>query len=330
MKYKKTSEILSFLILLVSYLVLSGCVETENAIDPVSLKNWEIYNTENGLGSDSVRTLFEDKEGNIWVGTWNKGVCKFDGKMWTTYNVSSGLIDNSVLSIAQDGYDRMWFGTDGGLSIFSDNKWTNINDYGSISSILKDYDDNMWWSTSNYGILEFNNKNIYQHYDTLCARCNLVNIVFEDSERNIWFGSERDLKKLTGQTITSYNQSDGLPGGLMGIISMDQDIWGNIWIGTDMTGSVARYNSGKFELVSLLTGSSINEVTSIASDNNGNVWFGLWGEQIMKFNGSVMKSYTVKDGIPGINVTKILKDKHGYLWFGTQASGVAKYLPGLD
>jgi ligand-binding sensor domain-containing protein len=330
MKYKRTHEITSILILVIFCLFLSGCVETENAIDPVSLKNWEIYNTENGLGSDSVRTLFEDKEGNIWVGTWNKGVCKFDGKMWTTYNVSSGLIDNSVLSIAQDGYDRMWFGTDGGLSIFSDNKWTNINDYGSISSILKDFDDNMWWSTSNYAVLEFTNDKIFQYYDTLCLWCNTVNVLFEDRERNIWFGSERDLKKITGQTMTSFTQSDGLPVGIMGIISMDQDIWGNIWIGTDMTGSVARYNNGKFELVSLMTGSSINSVMSIASDNNGNVWFGLWGQQIMKYNGSVMKPYTVEDGLPGINVTKILKDKKGYLWFGTRGGGVAKYLPVLE
>ena len=330
MKYKKTPEITSILVLVVTYLFLSGCVKTENAINPESLKIWEIYNTGNGLGSDSVRTLFEDNEGNIWVGTWNKGVCKFDGKMWTTYNVASGLIDNSVLCIVQDGYDRMWFGTEGGLSILSDNEWINNTNFGYVFALLKDYDDNMWVSSSNYAVLEYKNNTWDSYYDTICARCNIVNVLFEDNERNIWFGSERDLKKITGQTITSYTQSDGLPDGITGIMSMHQDTWGNIWIGTDMTGSVARYNSGKLELVSLLTGSSINSVMSIASDNNGNVWFGLWGPQIMKYNGSVMKAYTVKDGLPGINVTKILKDRQGYLWFGTRGSGVAKYMPVLD
>ena len=50
----------------------------------------------------------------------------------------------------------------------------------------------------------------------------------------------------------------------------------------------------------------------------------------MKYNGSVMESYTVKDGLPGKSVTNILKDKHGYLWFGTLDGGVAKYMPGLN
>lgn len=326
--YKETPGIKSILVLVVSYLFLSGCVKTENAIDPESLKTWEIYNTENGLGSDSVWSLAEDKEGNIWVGTINNGVSKFDGKMWTNYNVANGLIDNSVLSIAQDGYGRMWFGTSGGLSIFSDNKWTNIADYGSVCSILKDYDDNMWWSTSNYAILEYKDNKMYQYYDTLCEWCNVVNVLFEDNERNIWFGSEQDLKKLTSHTMTSYTQSDGLPGG--GIRSMHQDIWGNIWIATFGSPNVVKYNSGNFELVSLSTGLSLGFVNSIASDNNGNVWFGLLLQGSMKYNGSVMEPYTVTDGLPGKSVMKILKDKHGYLWFGTLDGGVAKYTPGMN
>src|ERR1035437_9193112 len=311
MKYKKTPGITSILILVVFNLFLCGCVKTENAINPESLKTWEIYNIKNGLGSDSVMSLAEDKEGNIWVGTLNNGVSKFDGKMWTIYNVASGLIDNMVLNIAQDGYGRMWFGTSGGLSIFLDNKWTNIADYGS-----------------DYAILEYKNNKMYQYYDTLCESCNVVTVLFEDNEKNIWFGSEQDLKKLTSQTMTSYTQSDGLPGG--GIRSMHQDIWGNIWIASSGSANVVKYNSGNFESISLSTGLSIEFVNSIASDNNGNVWFGLlyWGS--IKYNGSLMKSYTVKDGLPDKSVMKILKDKHGYLWFGTMNGGVAKYMPDLN
>ena len=264
-------------VIAVSFLLLSGCVESENAIDPESLKTWEIYNTENGLGSDSVWTLAEDEEGNIWVGTMNNGVSKFDGKMWTIYNVASGLINNSVLCIAQDGYGNMWFGTRGGLSILSDDEWTNITGFGGVYALLKDYDDNMWLSTDNYPVLEYKNNTWYQYYDDECELCNEVNVLFEDNERNIWFGSEAGFKKnYQSEPRLLIHQSDGLPGG--GIRSMHQDIWGNIWIGTGhCSGNVARYNNGKFELVSLSNGLSVNFVTSIASDNNGNVWFGLLG-----------------------------------------------------
>jgi ligand-binding sensor domain-containing protein len=258
----------------------------------------------------------------------NNGVSKFDGKIWTNYNVTSGLINNSVLSIAQDGYDRMWFGTRGGLSILSDNKWTNIADYGSVYAILKDHDDNMWWSTSNSAVLELKNDKVYQYYDATCDLCNLVSVLFEDNERNIWFGSEQDLKKLNSQTTVSYNQSNGLPGG--GIRSMDQDCWGNIWIAVNGSPDIIKFINGHFESVSLFTGLSIGFVNSIATDNNGNVWFGLLLQGSKKYNGSVMTAYTVKDGLPGNSVIKILKDRQGYLWFGTLDGGVAKYMPGVN
>jgi len=328
MKYKKTPGITSILIVVAFYLFFTGCVKTENAIDPESIKTWEIYDKENGLGSDSIWTLAEDKEGNIWVGTMNNGVSKFDGKIWTIYNAASGLIDNSVLSIAQDGYSNMWFGTSGGLSILSNNEWINISDFGGVFALLKDYDDNMWLSTDYFPVLEYKNNEWFQFYDDECEWCNVVNVLFEDNERNIWLGSEADLKKLTGQTTASYTQSDGLPGS--GIRSMHQDTWGNIWIASFGSPNVIKYSKGNFESISLSTGLSIEIVNSIASDNNGNVWFGLRFQGSIKYNGSVMERYSVKDGLPDKSVTKILKDKHGYLWFGTMSGGVAKYMPGLD
>ncbi len=318
----------SILVLVISYMFLSGCVESENVIDPESLETWEIYNAENGLGSDSVWTMAEDEEGNIWVGTMNNGVSKFDGNTWTIYNVSSGLINNAVQCIAQDGYGNMWIGTSGGLSILSHNEWTSISDFGGVYAILKDYDDNMWLSTDYYPILEYKNNTWYQYYDDQCEMCNLVYVFFEDNERNLWIGSEADLKKLTSNSTTSYTQSDGLPGGA--VMSIHQDIWGNIWIGTRRSANVAKYYNGKFELVSLSNGLSINWISSIASDNNGNVWFGSLGIGALNYNGSMMQPYTDKDGLPDNSVTKILRDKNGYLWFGTMRNGVARYMPGMN
>jgi ligand-binding sensor domain-containing protein len=328
MTYNQTHGISLILCLIASYLLISGCVKSENVIDPDSLEAWEFYNTGNGLGSDSVWTMAEDEEGNIWVGSMNNGVSKFDGKTWAIYNFENGFINNSVFSIAQDGYGNMWFGTYGGLSILRDNEWTNMPEFGGVHAILKDHDDNMWLSSENYPILEYKNNTWYQYYDDECALCNLVNVFFEDAEGNLWIGSEADLKILTSNSTTSYTQSDGLPGGA--IMSMHQDIWGNIWIGTRRSVNVAKYNNGKFELVSLSNGLSINWVSSIASDNNGNVWFGSLGIGALKYNGSAMEPHTVKDGLPSNSVTKILKDKHGALWFGTLDSGIAKFMPGMD
>jgi ligand-binding sensor domain-containing protein len=331
MQNRRTPGIISILVLVVSCLFLSGCVESEYVIDPESLKTWEIFNSKNGLGSDSVWTMTEDIEGNIWIGTVNNGVSKFDGKTWTNYNEDNGLINNWVRSIAQDGYGDMWFGTDEGLCILSGNKWTYYApEFGSVDAILRDYYDNMWVSSYNYPVLEYKNNEWHSFYDDTCYLCNIVPVIFEDNERNIWIGSLGDLKKITKNTTISYTKGDGVS--LQQISSIHQDIWGNIWIAVGYWPLVIKYNNEKFEKVSLLSlGLSSSGVNTITSDNKGNVWFGTSGDGAIKYNGSIMEPYTLKNGLPGKSIImKILKDKHGYLWFGSLNGGVAKYNPWLD
>ena len=328
MRLMRTPVDLCILILAAYCLMISGCVESENAIDPESLKTWEYYTTSNGLGSDSIWTMAEDREGNIWVGTMNNGVCKFDGEKWTIYNEDNGLLNNAVLCIAQDGHGFMWIGTQGGLSILANNAWTNMPELGVIQAILKDNDDNMWISSDNYYVLEYRNNTWYQYYDYQCEWCNYVNVLFEDSDGNMWLGSEVALKKLDNQNMTYYTQDDGLPGGA--VRTIHQDIWGNIWIGTSRCGDVARLSNGKLEQVSLSNFLTVNFITSAASDNYGNVWFGLLAKGAVKYNGSYMEPWTIKDGLPGASVMKILCDRNGYLWFCTMDSGIARYLPDPD
>ncbi len=328
MKHNQAHGFILIFCLAASYFLISGCVESENFIDPESLKTWEIYNMENGLGSDSVWTIAEDKEGNIWVGTINNGVSKFDGKTWTIYNVDNGLINNAVLSIAQDGYGDMWFGTKGGLSILSDNRWTHITSFGGVYALLRDYNDNMWLSTNDYAVLEYENNHWYQYYDDECEWCNIVEVLFEDKERNIWFGTWDGLKKISDQTITAYNQDNGFPGGI--IRAMHQDVWGNMWIGISWAPFVIRFNNGNFDRISLSNGFELNYTTTIASDNEGNVWFGESDTGAIKYNGSFMQAFSVKEEFPFKSVTKILKDRNGCLWFGSMNGGVARYMPGLD
>jgi ligand-binding sensor domain-containing protein len=81
----------------------------------VSLNQWNLYTTSNGLVNNSVFAVAIDHQGNKWFGTSN-GVSKFDGKNWTTYNTSNGLLGNSINAILADNQDNIWFGTQNGIS----------------------------------------------------------------------------------------------------------------------------------------------------------------------------------------------------------------------
>jgi len=60
-----------------------------------------------------VWTINEDNEGNLWIGTIDAGVWKYDGKHLTNYTTKDGLAGNSIWMIYKDHGDHLWFVTNG-------------------------------------------------------------------------------------------------------------------------------------------------------------------------------------------------------------------------
>jgi len=75
------------------WVLLFSCkVDDGEAIDPATLNVWENFTTSNGLPDNFVRSLFEDSQGNIWIGTLNNGVSRYNGQNFTNFNTSDGLM----------------------------------------------------------------------------------------------------------------------------------------------------------------------------------------------------------------------------------------------
>jgi ligand-binding sensor domain-containing protein len=66
-----------------------------------------------GLGTLArVYSINEDNDGNIWIGTVDAGVWKYDGNNLTNYTTKNGLTSNAVNTIYKDKNGELWFGTD--------------------------------------------------------------------------------------------------------------------------------------------------------------------------------------------------------------------------
>lgn len=71
-------------------------------------------NFNNKLGSLArVWAINEDREGQLWVGTIDAGVWKFDGTNWTNYTTKDGLQGNAIWAIGKDLSGELWFITNG-------------------------------------------------------------------------------------------------------------------------------------------------------------------------------------------------------------------------
>ena len=73
--------------------------------------------TEDGLPSNTVRNIVQDRQGFIWLGT-DKGLCRYDGVQVRVFRIPENGIDQFVMSLSSEG-DSLLMSTARGVFSFS-------------------------------------------------------------------------------------------------------------------------------------------------------------------------------------------------------------------
>ncbi|MFH1005744.1 MAG: two-component regulator propeller domain-containing protein [Bacteroidota bacterium] len=132
-----------------------------------SAKNISRYSTEDGLSSNNIFSVYEDKNQRVWIGTSDAGLNRLDYKTGNVkiYQYKKGqnsISNNTVNCIYDNGNGALWIGTSNGLNKF-DIKTETFTPYyesdgianASIWGIFGDKKGILWISTNN-GITRFN------------------------------------------------------------------------------------------------------------------------------------------------------------------------------
>lgn len=102
------------------------------------------FTVKEGLCSNEVWKMFEDKTGNIWFAanslvypaTHSGSTCRYDGKKFTSFTDNDGLLSkNYVQSIFEDRKGMLWLGSAGGLCRFEGNSFINITKAWSLGEM---------------------------------------------------------------------------------------------------------------------------------------------------------------------------------------------------
>jgi len=92
----------------------------------------EHLTTTEGLPSNSIRCVFKDSRGFLWIGT-DGGASRYDGITFRNYNSSNGLVGDQVWSIVEDDQGALWFGCYGsGITRFDGNEFKNYTSHDGL------------------------------------------------------------------------------------------------------------------------------------------------------------------------------------------------------
>ncbi|WP_460939585.1 ligand-binding sensor domain-containing protein [Spirosoma humi] len=338
----KRIHVYALLLLFVMGTACNGPAKKEKGIDhPKLIKT---------IGSPkygNVQCGLQDKAGNLWFGTTENGLYKYDGKTFTQFLVTNGLNSNDIYCLLEDKDGKIWVGTKVGLCRYDGKTFSTIQIplrknqppnknhlYGNLHwvfSIMQAKSGKLWFATID-GVYSYDGKSftpftVNEGAGGLASSNNNVEHILEDKAGNIWFGGRGNegvyrydgtsVINIKPQELSYPRDRDSIRIGQNWAWPQLQDKNGNIWFSN--WGGAYRYDGKSFTSFTASDGLTIGAITRIIDDRNGNLWFGGAGG-LSRYDG---KSFTCfNDGLINPWIWEVLDDKTGKLWVGTRATGL--------
>jgi ligand-binding sensor domain-containing protein/class 3 adenylate cyclase len=271
-----------------------------------SSRSFVTYTSAQGLGSNTIRSIFQDKTGNMWLGTQGAGVCKFDGLSFTNYTAAQGLPGATIRCMYQDTTGSIWLGTQGGglsridgksILSFSVAQGLPVN---IVWSICADRYNNLWMATS----------------EGLCVlRADLV------SKLNYNTNGSTSAIVPPGGFFKTFTTIDGLPDNFVTQVQLLPD--GRIALGTNFGITLFRPSSdastlNELEIFNSNTGYPAKDVNTgqngMLADHNGYIWAATGSQKtaVVRFNPSALHSY--KEA-PTVLISGIRVNEENICWY---------------
>ena len=311
---------------------------------PAQTSNY--YATENGLSSNLINCIYQDKKGFVWIAT-EYGLNRFDGMKFNLYNHIDGdttsLKDNYVRTLFETSDERLLVGTIKGLIQY---KWesnafvpVHLKQYEDevethITGIIELNNGDCWIATSGKGLFTLKRGEYTAYYAadiSIKLSSNYLYSIYKDANGNIWIGSENnglncynlrsnEVKIFRYPAISSDN-----------ISSIVEDRNGNLFIGT-LTKGLNRYDRERGRFVPVKNddkGTQLICTLLINSDNQ--LLIGTDGQGLKIYNelDDKMENYevnTVSFDFSKSKIHAIFEDNKGGIWLGMFQKGVV-YVP---
>ena len=203
------------------------------------------YTQRDGLSSDMIYRLFEDAEGNLWIGLADRTLARWDRKAdrFRSFSSADGIPSSYPMAFAQGTDGAVWIGFfGGGLARHRDGRMALFGEKdglpsGSIRALHVDREGRLWIATSRAGLARVDRPGeAVPRFTPLGPAQGLSSgntwSLAEDRAGRIYAGTEKGLDRIdpASGNVQHYSTDDGLARGVIETSVTDGN--GDLWFGS--------------------------------------------------------------------------------------------------
>jgi signal transduction histidine kinase/ligand-binding sensor domain-containing protein len=271
----------------------------------------EMLGVQEGLASNDARVLFEDRSGDMWIGTIS-GLQRLHHGQFTRFTRLDGLPAHSQYdSIFEDKDRSIWAGTlDAGIWHFENGRWHNFGiAQGIRRGQIRGFADGTSGpivAVADYGLFALDQDRFHKLPNIPPG---YISSPVRTADGSLWFAVlHKGVYRLHDKALTYFGPDDGLTEDVIWSLVPDRD--GGLWAG----GKTGAYHwdgtRWKHEVL------SENAVNVIALPARGGILLGT-SNGLLYHNGQESWGLTQEDGLPGDAIFSLSEDAFGDLWVAT-------------
>lgn len=291
------------------------------------------------LSHNSIRSIYHDNQGGLWLGTWFGGVNYWHplfGRFRAIVRTpgSNSLVDNIINCLSEDPDGLVWIGTNGGgLNCYniSNRRISSFPIMHDIKAIVSEDGGSRVFVGSHAGgltILDKANGKFFQcpGSETL----NIYSILKAPDGKNLLLGALEGLFTYAPNSgkLTGLTEKNGFPLDQIKIKQLLADSAGRLWAGGEKGLVILQYNDGVLceDPEARAWGLNLPRVEYLFESSVGTIWIGTRDGLFSVSREGSLKHFGISDGFLSNVIHAIEEDASGKLWISTDA-GISCFNP---
>jgi ligand-binding sensor domain-containing protein/signal transduction histidine kinase len=270
---------------------------------------------------EDVRTIYEDREGNVWLGLARNGLVQLRPQAFELLNENQGLPAGAATCVLLDGAGHICAGMEaGGVYCRQGTRFEELTrglglvSQDAAAALSLGPERSLWVGTLSSGL--------YQLQEGRAAGLNTANGLSDDcvlslcsdGQGVVWAGTGAGtLHRFGGGPDRVWARAEGLSGAPLTVLLADGG--GGLWVGT-RAGTLFHWNASAPSLapVPLTRAWKDKSILALHQDLDGRLWLGSEGGGLGCLAGGRFRCWNTNQGLPEEVISGIVQDNRGNLW----------------